>query len=149
MNKIWGVSALVALMLGGCAQMTREEQGGLAGGLVGGIVGNQIGGGTGRVLATATGAVVGSMMGASVGRQLDALDQSQLNRALETQPTAQRYEWVNPDTHLRYRLVPKKTYYEQEQPCRLFALTTLVDGKTNTVVKKACRRNNGVWEVVG
>lgn len=60
----YSVGALVvavAVVLGGCAGMTRQEQGTAAGAVIGGVAGNVVGGG--GVLGTAAGAAVGGVIG--------------------------------------------------------------------------------------
>ena len=59
------VAAAVVIALGGCAGMTRQEQGTATGAVIGGVAGNVIGGG---VLGTAAGAVVGGVIGHEVTR---------------------------------------------------------------------------------
>lgn len=57
------LAAAVIIALGGCAGMTRQEQGTATGAVIGGVAGNVIGGG---VLGTAAGAVVGGVIGNEV-----------------------------------------------------------------------------------
>jgi osmotically inducible lipoprotein OsmB len=57
------VAAAVLIGLGGCAGMSRQEQGTATGAVVGGVEGNVIGGG---LLGTAAGAAVGGVIGHEV-----------------------------------------------------------------------------------
>ncbi len=57
------VAAAVLIGLGGCAGMSRQEQGTATGAGVGGVAGNVIGGG---LLGTAAGAAVGGVIGHEV-----------------------------------------------------------------------------------
>jgi len=65
------VSALAAATMGGCANMTPEQQnratGQVVGGITGAALGSLIGGGTGRSIAIASGAVIGTVVGGEVG----------------------------------------------------------------------------------
>jgi outer membrane lipoprotein SlyB len=67
------VAALAVLGLGGCANMTPQEQskatGQIVGGVTGAALGSLIGGGTGRTVAIASGAVIGTVVGGQVGSQ--------------------------------------------------------------------------------
>lgn len=58
------VAAAVLIGLGGCAGMSRQEQGTATGAVVGGVAGNVLGGG--GVLGTAAGAAVGGVIGHEV-----------------------------------------------------------------------------------
>ena len=58
------VAAAVLIGLGGCAGMSRQEQGPATGAVVGGVAGNVLGGG--GVLGTAAGAAVGGVIGHEV-----------------------------------------------------------------------------------
>lgn len=71
--KVAVVTGLVAFGLGGCANMTPQEQsratGQIVGGVTGAALGSLIGGGTGRTVAIASGAVIGTVVGGQVGSQ--------------------------------------------------------------------------------
>lgn len=62
-QSVSAVAAAVLIALGGCAGMTRQEQGTATGAVIGGVAGNVVGGG---VLGTAAGAVVGGVIGHEV-----------------------------------------------------------------------------------
>jgi len=57
------LAVAMLIVLGGCAGMTRQEQGTATGAVVGGVVGNVVGGG---LLGTAAGAAVGGVIGHEV-----------------------------------------------------------------------------------
>jgi uncharacterized protein YcfJ len=64
---------VAAVALGGCANMTPQEQnratGQVVGGVTGAALGSLIGGGTGRTVAIASGAVIGTVVGGQIGSQ--------------------------------------------------------------------------------
>ena len=66
---ILAVAAVFAL--GGCANMTPQEQnrmtGQVIGGATGAALGSLVGGGTGRYIAIGAGAVLGTVVGGEVG----------------------------------------------------------------------------------
>ena len=62
-QSVSAMAAAVLIVLGGCAGMTRQEQGTATGAVIGGVAGNVVGGG---VLGTAAGAVVGGVIGHEV-----------------------------------------------------------------------------------
>lgn len=62
----YSASAIVAALLiglGGCAGMSRQDQGTATGAVIGGVAGNVLGGG---LLGTAAGAAVGGVVGHEV-----------------------------------------------------------------------------------
>lgn len=71
--KVAVVAALAVIGLGGCANMTPQEQskatGQIVGGVTGAALGSLIGGGTGRTVAIASGAVIGTVVGGQIGSQ--------------------------------------------------------------------------------
>jgi osmotically inducible lipoprotein OsmB len=62
--SVGAVAAALLIGLGGCAGMSRQDQGTLIGAGVGGVAGNVLGGG--GVLGTAAGAAVGGVIGHEV-----------------------------------------------------------------------------------
>jgi osmotically inducible lipoprotein OsmB len=61
------IGAIVfALVMGGCADMTRQEKGTVAGAAVGGVVGHAVSGGS--TVGTVGGAVVGGVVGHEVAK---------------------------------------------------------------------------------
>ena len=61
--SVSALAAAVLIVLGGCAGMTRQEQGTATGAVIGGVAGNVIGGG---LWGTAAGAAVGGIIGHEV-----------------------------------------------------------------------------------
>jgi osmotically inducible lipoprotein OsmB len=60
-------ATLFALVMGGCADMSRSEKGAVAGAVVGGVVGHAVS--DGSTVGTAGGAVVGGVVGHEVGKR--------------------------------------------------------------------------------
>lgn len=58
-------AAALLITLGGCAGMSRQEQGTATGAVIGGVAGNVVGGG---LLGTAAGAAVGGVIGHEITR---------------------------------------------------------------------------------
>jgi len=61
--SVGAIAAALLIGLGGCAGMSRQDQGTLIGAGVGGVAGNVLGGGA---LGTAAGAVAGGVIGHEV-----------------------------------------------------------------------------------
>jgi osmotically inducible lipoprotein OsmB len=60
-------ATLFALVMGGCADMSREEKGAIAGAAVGGVLGHAVSDGSG--VGTAVGAVAGGVVGHEVAKR--------------------------------------------------------------------------------
>ena len=61
--SVGAVAAAVLIVLGGCAGMSRQDQGTATGAVIGGVAGNVLGGG---VVGTVGGAAVGGLIGHEV-----------------------------------------------------------------------------------
>lgn len=148
MKKLLITSLSLSVLLSGCSNVTNEGVGTVTGGVVGGLIGSQFGGGAGKVAAAAGGALLGAYLGGHIGQYMDRQDKMQMQRALETAPTGQVVVWTNPDNGYRYTVVPTRTYYVAEQPCREYTTNVIIDGKKQHVYGKACRQQDGSWRVV-
>lgn len=147
MKKIIVTSLALSVFLGGCAQVTNEGVGTVAGGVVGGLLGSQFGGGAGKVAAAAGGALLGAFVGGRIGQYMDRQDKMEMQRALETAPVGQSVIWTNPDNGNRYNVRPMRTYYIHEQPCREYVTHATIGGKMEKIYGKACRQTDGSWKV--
>lgn len=156
-RSISGTAAALGLTLalGGCLGDAgqKETAGGLIGAAIGGLAGSQIGDGTGQLVAVGAGAVLGAMMGSEIGRSLDKADQlyaaQNYQQTLETAPTGQTSEWVNPDTGHSGTHTPTRTYRSDSgQYCREFQQTVTIGGRTEEAYGRACREEDGAWRIV-
>ena len=152
-RKTLAILAVLTLLAAGCGSTQGGGQinqigGGLLGGIGGGIAGAQIGGGSGRVAAIIGGTILGAVLGSYVGGYMDRMDQQQVSRTLETQPTGQTSQWQNPDTGNRYHVTPVNTFQRSDgQYCREFVTQVEVGGKTEQAYGTACRMPDGSWKV--
>jgi surface antigen len=138
---------ITSLGVTGCASLSNQDTGTLAGGAIGGLIGSRFGGGAGQLVATGAGVMIGAYLGGRIGKYMDAQDRSQMQRALETSKTGQTVAWKNPDSGNRYAVRPTKTYYRDNLPCRQFSTTAYINGKKDVVHGKACRDSNGRWQM--
>lgn len=150
--------ALVSIVLA-CAPTTNEagkvkkaDVGTVGGALIGGLLGSQVGKGSGNAAAVAVGALAGGFIGHSVGKEMDAEDlramRGSQQNALEYAKTNQKVVWKNPDTGNSGDFTPKRTYVEQGRNCREYTQTIMIGGKVQSGFGKACRRDDGSWEIV-
>jgi surface antigen len=140
------------LLLGGCSQNAgnKEIGGTLLGAGLGGLAGSQIGGGSGKLAATAVGVLAGAWLGNEVGKSLDRADKIAMHnttqRALETQQSGTTSSWSNPDTGHSGTVTPQPYYTNsQNQYCRPYTQTVVIDGRTETLHGTACRNSRGEW----
>ena len=144
MKKLLIVASVFALA--GCGTLTNEQQGTLIGMTAGGIIGNQVGGGSGKAVATFIGMMVGGAVGSNIGRHLDQGDRAKVAQALETSPSGQASEWVNPDRGTRYRVTPEPAYRPRShETCRPYTIVAYIDGRPQEIRGVACRQPDGTW----
>ena len=148
MKKVIAATLSLSFLLAGCADVTNEGVGTVAGGVVGGILGSQFGGGAGRVAAAAGGALIGAYLGGRIGKYMDRQDQMQMQRALETSPTGRVTVWTNPDNGNSFRVKTTRTYYAHQQPCREYTTNAVIGGKNEKIYGTACRPADGSWRIV-
>ena len=127
-----------------------EVIGTLFGAALGGLIGSQIGGGTGQKIAIGAGVLAGGMLGNNIASKMSCQDQEYhqeaTQEALESQPTGQSAEWVNPDSGHSGTVTPTRTYTsEAGSPCREFSQTINVDGEAEVITATACRQDDGSW----
>lgn len=135
--------------LSGCAGMSNQDQGAIAGTALGGLLGSRFGGGSGQVLATAGGALAGAAIGGAIGKNMDKTDERKMQKTLENTPTGQSRAWQNPDTGNRYKVEPIKTYHnDADRPCREYYTEAKIGGETKQIYGKACRKSDGSWKIV-
>ena len=131
---------------------TQEEQGTFFGAIIGGLVGAQIDSGDSGA-GVIIGSMVGASMGSSVGRKLDDADRRAMRsahiNAFENSRSGQRSTWHNPDSGNRGWVEPEPAYQNTYgQYCREYTQTIFVAGQEQQGYGKACRKQDGSWEIV-
>lgn len=153
--KAVGACVVVAVGLLGCSADSgpKERGGAVVGGVVGGLAGSTIGSGSGQAVAIGVGAILGTIIGSEVGKSLDRADRAYMHqttqRTLESSPSGQTSEWVNPDNGHRGSVTPTQTYESNNGPCREFQQSVTIDGRTERAYGTACRQPDGSWKIVG
>lgn len=137
---------LAAPVLSGCME-TMGQQGAGVGALGGALVGSMLGPGANQAQNALIGLAVGSLVGYAVGNEMDKNDQAKLSQALETLPSKKTSTWVNPDTRAEYAVTPMPAYQADGRDCRQAEIVSMINGKRETVLKTACRRSDGRWEI--
>ncbi|MEX2525687.1 MAG: glycine zipper domain-containing protein [Gammaproteobacteria bacterium] len=128
-------------------QCNREVIGQVLGGATGAVVGSQIGDGTGRLIAVATGTLVGAVIGGEIGRYMDRADRLCMDQALEHAPDGTRIRWN--DDNRQYTVTPHNTReYDNGRYCREYHMEAGVGGRTEQVYGRACRQEDGAWQIV-
>lgn len=133
------------LGLGNC---NREALGMVLGAGVGAAAGSQIGKGSGNTAAVIAGTILGGIIGGSIGRSMDRVDTQCVGQVLEHVPTGRQVEWRNPDDGTRYSATPTRTYRTDGRYCREYTATAVVAGSPQRVTGKACRNEDGSWQIV-
>ena len=125
-----------------------EQIGTLIGGTLGGVVGSRIGKHDTRTVTTIAGTIIGAFIGSSIGRNMDRVDQTCVGQALEYAEDRQAIAWKNPDTGNSYQITPTRTYEDYGRYCREFTRQALIDGHRQTIYGRACRQQDGSWQIV-
>ncbi|MEO5340098.1 MAG: glycine zipper domain-containing protein [Magnetococcus sp. MYC-9] len=143
---LFSAVALMAVpILSGCQNMAQQGAG--VGALGGGLAGSLLGNPKNRAQNALIGAAVGGLVGYAVGNEMDKNDRNKLSHTLETAPSRQATTWVNPDTRAEYTVVPQPAYQSEGRQCRQAEIASVIDGRRETVLKTACRRPDGQWEI--
>jgi surface antigen len=152
-NKLIATSLMLP-WLASCAQDAGDKQilGTMIGAAGGGLAGAQIGGGSGKLAATAAGVLLGAMVGSEVGKSLDRADRLYRNqtrqRALETNRTGVKSNWVNPDSGNSGTITPQPAIENASGGyCREFQETVTIGGEQETAYGTACRQPDGTWKI--
>ncbi len=139
---------VVSTFLLACTQNPNRDAGVATGTIVGGILGNQVGKGSGRAWATGLGMLAGAYIGGNIGSSMDKQDRIHSQRALEKQSDNRPSSWKNPNTGNSYTVTPTGTYQTASGPCREYTTDAMIDGRSETVYGKACRKSDGSWQAV-
>lgn len=146
--------ALISLIITACAEGPNSKQnaGTVIGGVAGGLLGSRFGGGEGRIVAAVAGTMLGGYLGNQIGQSLDKADlvyyEKTTRNSLEYNPTGVTSTWRNPDSGNYGRVTPKSTYISQGRNCREFTQEVFIGGVKRQAFGKACRRDDGSWEIV-
>lgn len=158
MKSVYKITAAVVLAVPLVACQTMQDNPKQAGGTLlgaglGALVGSQIGSGKGQLAAVAIGALAGGWAGSEIGKSLDKADRQYAERTaqngLEYNQTGQKVAWKNPDSGNSGTFKPTATYkLDNGTNCRDFETTIYVDGEKESGVGRACRRPDGIWQIV-
>ncbi|MDQ2696325.1 MAG: glycine zipper 2TM domain-containing protein [Pseudomonadota bacterium] len=124
-----------------------QAAGAVLGAAVGGTLGASVGDGDGRTVAIIAGTVIGAILGSEVGRRLDETDRYCIGQTLEHADDGQIVTWRNPDSGGGYAVTPLRTFDAAGQPCREYAATVDLGGRSERVVRTACRQPEGWWRI--
>ena len=158
-RKITTAAAVSALLLSACAENGDDKQlaeaiGGVVGAIVGNIVGSKVGDGAGQQIASGVGTVVGLYVGRAIARELTEQDrdlaQDAADESMENDETGDTTGWSNPDSGNSGTVTPTSEPYEtvQNEECRDFESTVTVEGETEVARGRACRQEDGSWQIV-
>ena len=103
-----------------------------------------------KISGAAIGAGAGLLAGYIVGNEMEKSDQRQIANTLETVPSGQASQWVNPDTRTQYQAIPEppRQYRDGRVERDVTLKARMADGSTRTVYAKAYRQPDGSWQMV-
>jgi surface antigen len=131
-------------------QCNREEIGTLVGAAVGGYVGSRVADGDAKVVAIAGGAVIGAIVGGQIGRSMDKADHYCVGQALEYAEEGRPVSWTDSGSNARYRVTALETFKSgwEDQYCRRYRTTAVIDNREQTTTGTACRAPDGSWQMM-
>lgn len=147
---------MLSFTLGACEGMQsagmKEKIGSVFGAVAGGYAGSKVGGGSGQLWATATGTLLGAWVGNEVGKSLDKADIAYARQAEEKAydvPIGQQVSWNNPESGNYGTITPVRDGSTATGDyCREYEQTIYIEGRAETGVGVACKRDDGKWEVI-
>lgn len=133
--------------------ISKQGGGTIIGAVAGGLIGSRFGKGEGQFLAAGAGALLGGFVGSSIGKNMDEQDkmlaEKTSQKALELSPSGQETYWKNPDSGNYGYVKPTKTYQARDgRYCREYTNKIIVGGKEEIAYGKACRQEDGQWQIV-
>jgi surface antigen len=153
-NKVVIATVVATTMVTGCANMSNEQQGQIAGVAIGTVVAhNASKGHKDRGLALVIGALAGGLIGSQIGASLDERDRQLHGNttydALETLPDNTASSWNNPNTGHSGTVVATQTWQTSAgQYCREYQQTIIVGGEQQQGYGTACRQPDGSWKMM-
>lgn len=125
----------------------------ILGAVGGGVAGAQFGQGSGKVAAAILGTVLGAFVGHEVGESLDRADALAAQQAAQqayVAPVGQTIAWNAPSTSHSGTITPTREGRDaQNNACREFKQTVVIDGKQTEVTSTACQKADGTWVQIG
>lgn len=151
-SKLLSVIMLMVALQACQGSVNKQTGGTLIGGVAGGLLGAQFGKGEGKLVATGVGALAGALIGSEVGKTLDEYDKQMVTKtsqqALEYSPSGKTVAWQNPDSGNSGNITPVRTYKSDDRYCREYVQEIMVGGEKQKAYGKACRKEDGHWEIV-
>lgn len=150
---------LVCFLLASCAgtdPKTNEKVGSATGAIIGAVIGSKIGGSmdsrSGRILGASLGAIFGSIIGKEIAKTLSETDlrrsDETAQETMESAKTGDTVKWSNPDSGNSgtYKATSDRQPGE-DQDCREFESTVIIDGQEKVATGRACRQADGSWKI--
>ena len=153
--RSFGLLVVVALTAGCSGQgdgSGKQAQGEMVGSILGSTIGNFIPGGgsiAGQLVKSQSG-TIGTMIGGTIGAALDAEDRKRLEAATRAAlASGTPSSFSNPDTGVKATVTPTAIVKGDDgKQCRSAKQdVTLKTGKVLSETVKACKGENGTWEV--
>jgi len=138
------ITMLVLLsLMSACGNQLSKAQSGAGMGAAGGaLIGQAIGHHT---ASTLIGATVGTMVGYIVGNEMDKYDNQRLTQVYEQGIAGTPTTWQNPDSGHMFQVTPHPAIRRDSGVCRTAEISSIIDGRRETALAKACRDNYGRW----
>jgi surface antigen len=149
MRSVLGLVTGSSLLLAGCAAVPAAGVGAAGGAAAGGAGGAALASSGTQAAAAVGGAALGGIVGHQIGK---SIDEAGRQRAAEAEQRAlstnQPVTWEAPP-HAAGRVQPIRGYTGADgTDCREFLDMVNIDGKEETATARACRGQDGNWQLV-
>jgi surface antigen len=126
--------------------------GAILGAIAGGLFGNAVSRGHGA--GTAVGAIAGGLLGASIGSSMSCNSQRYATNVyvsgFEAGRPHHRYDWRSPyDSSYGYLEVGDYYRGPEGRRCATYTQRIFVDGRPEVAAGRACRQDDGSWQMIG
>jgi surface antigen len=127
----------------------RSKVGTVVGAVIGGAVGSTVGKGDSKLIAILVGGAIGAVVGREISRDMDSSDRACIGHALELGEDGRRISWYGARPGLSYALTPTGGFERDGRDCRNFMLVREYEGHSRSRRARACRIEEGEWQLFG
>ncbi len=118
------------------------------GAAVGGAIGSSAGRGD-RSTSALIGSIAGALISGYLGRGGDKVDTACMGQVMEHAISGKHVTWTNRDTRTRYNITPTRSFRRGDgRYCREYTAGVVKGGRGRTDKGLACRRSDGIWDII-
>lgn len=153
MNRVSKLILLITVILSSCENSNENKKiAQLIGGTLGAIVGSEFGSGAGKTISTILGSTTGYLIGTKLVNTLSDKEKKQLTnlteKSLELNKKNEKLFWKSDEKNISAEIEPLEKFTINSYKCRKYKKTINNNEKIETVESKACRDEDGNWQIL-